>query len=190
LQSTQAGLFEDKTRGGYFTTSIGDTNLLLRMKEDYDGAEPAANSVTVMNLLRLAQMTDSKAWRESAEAALKSYAERLHKEPGSMPEMLAAVDFSLSKPKEIVIAGDPRAEDTKELLKTVHALYLPDKILLLADGADGQRFLESNLEFLKELKPLEGKATAYICEDYACRLPTSDVNVVRQQLESPKSKRP
>jgi uncharacterized protein YyaL (SSP411 family) len=184
LQNTQSRLFEDKSGGGYFTTVGGDTNLLLRMKEDYDGAEPAANSVTTLNLLRLAQMTDNRTWRQSAEAALRAYAERLRKEPSAMPQMLVALDFSLSKPKQIVIVGERDGPDTKPMLKTLHELYLPNKIVLLADGADGQRFLTGYLEFFRDLQPLQGKATAFVCENFTCQLPTTDLNTLRKQLQS------
>ena len=182
LQDTQARLFEDKSRGGFFTTAESDPALLLRMKEDYDGAEPSANSVTALNLLRLAQMTDNKAWRQRAGATLKAFADRLHKQPGAMPQMLVALDFSLSKPKQIVIAGKKDAEDTKGLLRAVHESYHPNRILLLADGAEGQRALGTFLEFLRDLQPIEGKATGFVCENYTCHLPTTNLDVFRKQL--------
>jgi uncharacterized protein len=179
-------LFEDKSHGGFFTTAESDPALLLRMKEDYDGAEPSANSVTVLNLLRLAQMTDNKAWQLSAEAALKAFADRLHKEPGAMPQMLVALDFSLGKPKQIVIAGKREAEDTKAMLKAAHEGYHPNQILLLADGAEGQRALGGYLEFLRDLQPVDGKATGFVCENYTCHLPTTNLNEFRKQLSGPR----
>jgi hypothetical protein len=71
------------------------------------------------------------------------------------------------------------------MLRAVHELYLPNKILLLADGADGQRELASNLDFLRGLQPLENQATAYVCENYTCQLPTTNLNTLRMQLEPP-----
>jgi uncharacterized protein YyaL (SSP411 family) len=188
LQDTQNQLFQDGTHGGFFTTATGDTNLFLRMKEDYDGAEPAANSVAVLNLLRLAQMTDNKTWRQSADSALTDFSVRLRTEPAAMPQMLVALDFSLTKPRQIVIAGKRESTDTADMLKVVQAAYIPNKILLLADGAEGQKFLASNLEFLREMQPIDAKATAFVCENYACQLPTTDLNVLRKQLEMPKPK--
>ena len=190
LQVTQDQLFEDKKGGGYFTTAAGDTNLLVRMKEDYDGAEPTANSVTALNLLRLAQITDNDAWRRSAEAVFGAFADRLQREPGSLPQMLAALDFQLSRPKQIVIAGKPDAEDTRTLVRAVHEIYLPNKILLLADGAEGQKVLGSRLEFIREVQPLGGKATAFVCENYTCQLPTTDLNTLRKQLTQPQKSAP
>ncbi len=184
LQTTQNQLFEDKARGGYFTTAGSDPTLFLRMKEDYDGAEPSANSITILNLLRLAQMTDNKNWRHSAAAALTAFAGRLHEDPGAMPQMLSALDFSLGKPKQIVIAGQPAAEDTKAMLRAVHEPYLPNKILLLADGAAGQRSLATRLTFLRDLQPLDHQATAYVCENYTCQLPTTNLDTLRKQLSA------
>jgi uncharacterized protein YyaL (SSP411 family) len=186
LQNTQTRLFEDKSNGGFFTTTASDPTLLFRMKEDYDGAEPSANSVTVLNLLRLAQMTDNKTWQRSAEAALKAFTDRLHKEPGAMPQMLVALDFSLGKPKQIVIAGNRETEDTKAMLKAAHEGYHPNQILLLADGAEGQRALGGYLEFLHDLQPIDGKATGFVCENYTCHLPTTNLNEFRKQLSVPR----
>jgi uncharacterized protein YyaL (SSP411 family) len=160
------------------------------MKEDYDGAEPTANSVTALNLLRLAQITDNDAWRRSAEAVFGAFADRLQREPGSLPQMLAALDFQLSRPKQIVIAGKPDAEDTRTLVRAVHEIYLPNKILLLADGAEGQKVLGSRLEFIREVQPLGGKATAFVCENYTCQLPTTDLNTLRKQLTQPQKSAP
>jgi uncharacterized protein YyaL (SSP411 family) len=182
LQSKENQLFEDKTNGGYFSSTGSDPTLLLRLKEDYDGAEPAANSITVLNLLRLSQMTDKQDWRRSADATLIFFAGSLAKEPATMPEMLAGLAFSLSKPKQIVIAGGAAAQDTLAMLAIVHRSYLPNKILLLADGAEGQQVLGGYLEFLKDMEPIGGKATAFVCENYTCQLPTADPERLRQQL--------
>ena len=182
LQARENELFEDKKHGGYFSTAESGSALLLRLKEDYDGAEPAANSVTVLNLLRLSQMTERQDWRRSAEATLTYFEEPLSKEPATMPALLSALAFSLSKPKQIVIAGGAGAPDTLTMLRVVHGTYLPNKILLLADGADGQQVLGKNLEFLKEMKPIAGRATAFVCENYTCQLPTADPVKLRQQL--------
>ena len=103
-----------------------------------------------------------------------------------MPQMLVALDFHLDKPKQIIIAGDQQKADTKSLLREVHNRYIPNKVILLADGGDGQRFLGQSLPFLKEMKRLGGKATAYICENYACQLPTSDLKVMTRLLDGKK----
>jgi uncharacterized protein YyaL (SSP411 family) len=101
-----------------------------------------------------------------------------------MPQLAAALDFSLSKPKQIIIAGHPEASDTRALLRLVHERFIPNKILLLADGAQGQKQLAQWLPFLQGVAPKQGRATAYICENYVCRLPSADPQVVARLLDA------
>jgi uncharacterized protein YyaL (SSP411 family) len=182
LTGEQNALFYDGENGGFFDTSGTDSTLLFRTKEDYDGAEPAGNSIALWNLSRLAQMTDSAPWREMAERSLALFGERAKQQPQSMPQLLVALDFHLDKPKQIIIAGSLQRADTQKMLREVHRQYIPGKVVLLADGGAGQQFLIQYLPFLKTVKRLDGKATAYVCENYACKLPTTDVAVMLKQL--------
>jgi uncharacterized protein YyaL (SSP411 family) len=182
LTGEQNALFYDGENGGFFDTSGKDSTLLFRTKEDYDGAEPAGNSIASWNLSRLAQMTDSGQWREMAQRSLALFGERAKQQPQSMPQLLVALDFHLDKPKQIIIAGSPQRADTRKMLREVHRQYIPGKVVLLADGGAGQQFLIQYLPFLKTVKRLDGKATAYVCENYACKLPTTDVAVMLKQL--------
>ncbi len=178
LTETQNRLFWDKNSSGFFDTSGEDETILLRTKEDYDGAEPSGNSIAAMNLLRLSQMLDKKEWWDMAEQTLRLFGNRLQSAPHAMPQMLAAIDFSLDKPKQIIIAGKPNAPDTRAMLRAVYERFIPNKILLLADGDGRQAFLAESLPFIESVKMLDGKATAYICENYACQLPTTEVEVM------------
>jgi len=189
LTETQNRLFWDKQDGGFYDTSGEDETILLRTKEDYDGAEPAANSIAVLNLLRLAQMLDKKEWWEMAEKTLRLFGSRLQSLPHAMPQMLVAVDFSLGKPQQIIIAGKPGAPDTRAMLQAVHERFAPNKIVLLADGQEGQVYLHKHLPFIKSMTPLAGKATAYICENYACQLPTTEIKVMLELLDKKKNAR-
>ncbi len=184
LQEKQDELFWDAKEGGYFSTSGADSSLLLRTRDDYDGAEPAPSSVSAMNLLRLSQIANRKEWREKAEKIFGSSARLLETQPQALPQLSAALDFDLAKPKQIIIAGQPGAPDTRELLRLVHQRFLPNKILFLADGREGQRELAKWLPFLEGVSPKGGRATAYICEDYVCKLPTSDPKVVARLLDA------
>jgi uncharacterized protein YyaL (SSP411 family) len=183
LQEKQDRLFWDQQNGGYFSTAGNDPSVLLRIKDAYDGAEPAPNSVSAMNLLRLWQMTDRAEWRTKAEKTLAAFASRLEKNPEAVPQLVAAVDFGLTKPKQVVIAGKPDASDTKAQLRLVHERYIPNKILLLADGEAGQKQLAQWLPFLEGVTRKQGRATAYICENYVCKLPTNDPKMVARLLD-------
>ncbi len=152
------------------------------MKEDYDGAEPSPNSVAAMNLQRLAQITNSAELRTKAEKTLGAFAERLTAGPTAMPQMLCALEASLAKPRQVVIAGAKGSPETKALLAEVQRHYMPNKLVLLADGAEGQAWLGKRLEFLQTVSPLDGKPAAFVCEDFACQLPTSEVGKLRELL--------
>jgi uncharacterized protein YyaL (SSP411 family) len=191
LQKKQDELFWDKTGGGYFSTTGQDASVILRMKDDYDGAEPSPNSVAALNLLRLSQMTDNKMFREHAEQMFAVFGSRLQRAPSAMPQMLVAFDFHLDKPKQIIIAGRPDAQDTKAMLREVHARFIPNKIVLLADGGTGQKTLAGYLEFIKDVQMIDGKATAFVCENYVCKLPASDLATLIELIDGkPKSKPP
>jgi len=183
LQQQQDDLFWDPEAGGYFSTAGRDPTLLFRMKEDHDGAEPSPNSVAALNLLRLSQMTDNQAWKKKAEVLLTLFAQQMKRTPSSMPQMLVALEFYFATPKQIVIAGEADSEDTRALLREVHAHFIPNKVLLLADGGDGQATLAQHMDFLREVEPLSGKATAYICENSVCALPVSDIPAIRELLQ-------
>lgn len=130
--------------------------------------------------------TDNQRWRALAERTLALFGGRLNEQPQAMPQMLAALDLHLDKPKQIIIAGQRGTEDTEKMLREAHAHYIPNKIILLADGGAGQQFLNQYLPFIETVKMRGGKATAYICENYACKLPTTDLNVMAKLLGSPK----
>ncbi len=175
LQSTQDRLFFDDDSAGYYSATGQDPSILLRLKEDYDGAEPSPNSISILNLLRLAQITADESLEKRALATLSYFSDNLAAQPASAPQMLAAFTFSLAKPKQIVFAARRDAEDFKKMFQTLHKTFFPNKIVLLADGGKGQAYLARNLPFLKSAAPLENKATAFVCEDFVCQLPTADL---------------
>ena len=182
LQTTQDRLFWDDKNGGYFTSTGDDPSILLRMKDDNDNAEPAASSIAARNLLRLAQMRDTKELRVRGQKTIAAFATALNRFPSALPQMLVALDFSLTKPKQVIIAGKRGAGDTRDLLDEVRRHYLPNTIVLLADGGAGQKFLAERLEEVKEMKPIGGKATAYVCENFACQAPVTSVEELRKLL--------
>jgi len=96
--------------------------------------------------------------------------------------MLVALDFQLRKPRLIVMVGQPDSGDTRAMIRAVHREFVPNKTVLLADGGEGQRMLAGWLPFLKALKPLNGAATTYVCEDQACQLPLTDPDRLADQL--------
>jgi uncharacterized protein len=182
LQETQDRLFFDQKSGGYFSTSGKDTSVVLRMKDDNDSAEPAASSVSALNLLRLAQIRGEKQWQGSAERTIGAFHVTLSRFPSAMPQMLAALDFSSSKPRQIVISGKKDAPETKALLAEVHRHFLPKTIVLLTDGAEGQKYLGEKIEAVRAMSTVDGKSAAYVCENFTCKAPVTDPKTLRDLL--------
>ena len=182
LQDTQDRLFFDEKQGGYFSTSGKDKSVVLRMKDDNDSAEPASSSVAALNLLRLAQVRDKKQWEERAEKTISAFQSTLSRFPSAMPQMLVALDFSSSKPRQIVISGEKDAAETRALLAEMHRHFLPKTILLLADGAEGQEYLGEKLEAIRAMSMVDGKSAAYVCENFTCKAPVTDANQLAELL--------
>jgi uncharacterized protein YyaL (SSP411 family) len=184
LQERQNALFWDKKGGAYFTTSGKDPNLFLRSKGDFDGAEPSPNSISALNLVRLSWFFDNKDWHRMAEQAINAFQAQLSLSPSSLPQMLVALDASESTPRQVVIAGKPDAADTLALLREVNHRYQPNEILILADGGPGQAYFTQKIEFFRDVHPIADKATAYVCQNFVCQLPTSDPAVVARLLDT------
>jgi uncharacterized protein YyaL (SSP411 family) len=184
LQEKQDQLFGDAKDGGYFDAGSSDPLLLSRTRDSYDGAEPSPNSTAAMNLLRLAQFTDRTEWRYKAQKTLSAFASRLQSTPDAVPALVSALDFRLAKTKQVLIAGDPTSRDTRELLRQVNSRFLPNKILLLADGGAGQQQLAQWLPFVAGAHRMKDRATAYVCENYVCKLPTADPQMMARLLDT------
>ena len=175
-------MFVDEEQGGYFSGTGNDASILLRLKENNDSAEPAASSVAALNLFRLAQFRDEKRWYERAEKTINAFSPQISHFPSAMPQMLVALDFSLNKPRQIIVAGKHDAPETRALIAEVHRHFVPNKVLMLADGDEGQKFLEEKLEALRAMKPMDGKSTAYICENFTCKAPVTDPKALGRLL--------
>jgi uncharacterized protein YyaL (SSP411 family) len=182
LQETQDRFFFDEKSGGYFSTSGKDPSVVLRMKDDNDSAEPAASSVAALNLLRLAQIRGEKRWQGRAEQTIGAFQPTLSRFPSAMPQMLVALDFSSSKPRQIVIAGKKDAPETKAFLAEVNRHFLPKTIVLLADGADGQNYLGEKVEAFRSMSMVDGKSAAYVCENFTCKAPVTDPKQLAELL--------
>src|ERR1700693_2535058 len=182
LQETQDRLFFDEKAGGYFSTSGKDKSVVLRMKDDNDSAEPAASSVAALNLLRLAQLRNDKQFEDRGRKTINSFAATMNHFASAMPQLLVALDFSLSKPRQIVIAGKVDDEQTKALLKEVNRHFIPNKVLILADGGDGQKFLSEQNEAIGGMSPVYQKSAAYFCENFTCKTPVTEISALNALL--------
>jgi len=173
LAETMLAKFYDSENGGFWQSAADSKDLILRVKDDYDGAEPSGNSVATLSLLKLGAMTGRKNFTDAAEKTLRLFAARLQNFPQAMPFMLHALDFSLQEPKRVVVAGKNDPKDFQELLRAAHSVYQPDKIVLGNSGA-----VE---EFARSL-PVKGEVTVYVCTGDSCQPPTTSAEQLKEML--------
>ncbi len=173
--------FEDEAAGGFFLSADDAEAPLFRHKEIYDGALPSGNSVAALDLLRLARLTGRTAYEEKAERTLRAFgsAARL---PAGHTLYLLALDFALGPAFEVVIAGDPAAEDTRALVRAFQGRYRPHTVLLLRPEGDAPPIARL-APFTLDQRSREGRATAYVCRDFACKAPTADVAQALRYLD-------
>jgi uncharacterized protein YyaL (SSP411 family) len=183
--------FYDAENGGFYMVSTQSAKgLLARIMQDQDGSEPSAGSVAALSLLRLAQITDREDLRRAAEKTLERFAPLMARYPRATAQMLCALDFSLSKPKQILIAGKRDDPGTGEMLRIVHSRYLPNRILMLVQDDEDRKRLGRHMPFVKGVYPIQGKASAYICLNYACELPTNDPKTAADLLDGRPARKP
>ncbi|OWR52746.1 Spermatogenesis-associated protein 20 [Danaus plexippus plexippus] len=190
LQEKQNELFWDSDNGGYFTCSAEDTSVVLRLKEDQDGAEPSGNSVSCHNLQRLAAYADKSSAeeggdreRDMAKKVLMAFAKRLIDSPTASPEMMSALMFFTDSPTQVLISGgcsDPR---TLALVRAVRSRLLPGRVLAVADPKDSPAGMSDIL--LSRIRSTGEAPTAYVCRRYACSLPVTSVQQLETLLDEP-----
>ncbi len=177
LQTTMDRLFWDEAEGGYFSSAAGARDIVVRLKEDYDGAEPAPSSVAAMNLFRLGALIGDQSaranYRRRGVATVAALRAQWTRSPQGLPQLLCALELAFLPPRHVVLAGDPAAEDFRALAAVVHEKLGPRRTLVRADAT---------LPWTTPMEPLAGRAAAYVCEDYTCQLPVVEPAELRRVL--------
>jgi uncharacterized protein YyaL (SSP411 family) len=186
LTNVQTERFRDPADGGWFSTTGKDPTVLLRLKEDYDGAEPAAASVTVRNLLMLAHITGEGRFADLAQRSLERYGTELGRVARVMPLMVSNVAAWHARSSQIVIVGEPGEERTA-LERVVAKRYLPFSIQLTQAPAGSADALGSRLPWLAAMKPVDGKPAAYVCSDFTCQAPVTTAAELERLLDGAES---
>jgi uncharacterized protein YyaL (SSP411 family) len=161
-------LFGDAEHGGFFSSAAAQPDLVLRLKDDYDGAEPSGNSLMALALLRLARMTENEEFGRQADVTLRAFSSRLRSQGTGVPQMLVSHGLACGQPMEIVLAGP---NDTG-MLKAIRSHFLPTAVVLRAEQA------------LQPMPPVDGKSTAYVCANFACNQPVTSVEALEKLLHS------
>jgi len=167
--------FWDDKNGGFFLGSDQSEKLIVRSKTAYDGAIPSGNSVAVMNMVKLTRITGNTNWAELAEKTIRAFSEDVNRAPTGYTLMLTGFMFDTQNSKEIVIVGDSRNRNTTKFLHTIRASYAPHKVLLFKDTSVSDNRLEQLANWTSTQNSINGKPTAYVCKNFACNQPTSDI---------------
>ena len=182
LQRRLDDLFWDPAEGGWFSTTGQDPSVLLRLKEEYDGAEPAASSVAVLNLLALSNLTGDAGMAERVQRTFGALGASASMRGRAVPMMLAALSTYHAGRPQIVIAGEPDADDTRALVAVVRSRYLPTAVVVPIRDAYRSE-LGRLLPWTAALVARDSRATAYVCREFACQLPTSSPEELGSQLD-------
>jgi uncharacterized protein YyaL (SSP411 family) len=173
----------DDQNGGLFFTADDGEELLVRSKDIYDGAIPSGNSVEALNLLRLARITASEELEKKSAAIGRAFGQQVQRSPVAYTQLMNAIDFAVGPSYEVVIAGDSKAEDTKSMLLALQQKFVPNKIVLLRPSEQKSPQIVKIAEFTRYQTSQNGKATAYVCLNYACKAPTNDVQEMLKLLK-------
>ena len=182
LQSRQDELFWDNEYGGWFSTTGLDSSVLLRLKDDYDGAEPSAGSISVGNLQTLFHLTAAFDVRDRLERALNRFNSQLGQAVRVAPLMASGLSQYHAGTSQLVIVGEVKGSDTLALKHRVAAHFLPFTVRVYTEPGPQQDALSRVMPFVGKMTMLDGKATAYLCTDFSCRAPVNDPDELESQL--------
>jgi uncharacterized protein YyaL (SSP411 family) len=173
--------FWDDQNFGYFLTSDEAEKLLSRQKVGYDGAIPSGNSVALMNLLKLAKITGDIEFEERGKNLLLAFSKKIDLQPSSYTMFLVALDFAMGPSYEVVVVGSLESEDTKRILEAINNTYLPNKVVVHKDDKNDE--IVSIVPYSTEMTTIDGKTTVYVCKNFSCELPVTDLDDVLKLLD-------
>jgi uncharacterized protein YyaL (SSP411 family) len=183
LQERQDELFWDEAAGGWFSTSGRDQSVLLRMKEDYDGAEPSASAIAVMNLLTLTHLVPNPQWTDRIDRTLRLFGARLEQMGRAVPMMASALSVYVAGLQQIVIVDGDDAPGSDALERAVATHYLPFAFALRV-RREHQAAIGKSLPFVAAMDAIDGHAAAYVCTNFTCRRPVTNPDALEEELKA------
>jgi len=184
LTEQMIALFWDEKNSGFFLSGHDAEKLILRDREIYDGAVPSANSVATLNILRIARLSGNPSWEKWADRLLRAFGPMAAEHPSAYTHFLCAVDFALGPTREIVIAGNAGSDDTLQMIETLQTAFMPEAVWAFRpeDDSESSGRLAAAAPFTGDLKAVDGKAAAYVCENFTCRKPVIGVEGLKKSL--------
>ena len=175
--------FGDAEQGGFFSTPNDGESLLVRTKESYDGAIPSGNSVAMLNLLRLARLTGRTELEDVASKLGQAFASQVAQAPSAYTFMMSALTFAVGPAFEIVIVGSKQDDKTHAFFNALHKVFLPNKVVVLRTDDMESSDIDRYSSFVKSLERIDSHPTAYVCQNFACHMPTTDVDNMIKLVE-------
>ncbi|UCE20419.1 MAG: thioredoxin domain-containing protein [Gemmatimonadota bacterium] len=175
--------FWDKSEGGFYFTADDAETTLIRRKEIYDGAIPSGNSVAMLNLLRLGRMTARPEFAENAAHIGRAFSKDIERTPVAYTQLMSALDFQSGESYEVVLVGDVLSADTKVMLDALRKRFLPKTVVLFSPAHGESSEISKLADYTQSMSSINGKTTAYVCQNYSCKQPTTDVRKVLQILK-------
>jgi hypothetical protein len=182
LNSEMIKYFWDEKDGGFYFTAEDAEELIVRQKEIYDGAIPSGNSVAVSNLFRLSRITANTDFEDKANKIMLAFSKDVESAPSGYTQMMVALGFGIGPSYEIVIVGNPEADDTKEMLSSLGKHFIPYKVILLKHDDQETADITKIAEYTEYHSSFDGKATAYVCLDFACKMPVTNTEEMLKLL--------
>ena len=174
--------FWDDEGGGLYLSPDDGEDLPLRQKEACDGAIPSGNSAAMLNMVRLSRLIGDAQLDEKAFRLCMAFSGQLRRTPSAHTHMFSALDFSIGPAFEVIVAGVPGGKDTEQMLKAARSSYVPNRVVMLNPTGPGSLHTGHVPAFLRRYGDTDGKATAYICEKFSCRVSTTDPAKVKETL--------
>jgi uncharacterized protein YyaL (SSP411 family) len=169
--------------GAFYFSADDAEHLLVRQREISDGAIPSGNSVAMLNLLRLGRITADPSLEVKAIAIGRAFADTVNRMPSAHSQLMVAVDFAIGPSYEIVVVGHSGAADTDEMLTQLSRRFIPNKVVVLRPTEDEVHLINELAPFTKHYEMINDKATVFVCVNYACALPTTEVNTMLELLK-------
>jgi hypothetical protein len=185
LQASMDAHFWDSERGGYFNSARDASDVVLRLKEDYDGAEPAASSTAALNLFRLSSLTADASMRERGRRTIAALRARWEATPHALPQLLCSFESALEAPRHVVVTGSPVSRDFQALVSVLAERLGPRRTVIALDAPGARDWFSRRSPWLADMGSGDTRPTAYVCEEFVCRAPARSPEELRRALGSP-----
>ncbi len=172
--------FWDDKSGGFFFTPDDGEELLVREKPVYDGSIPSGNSVSMLNLIKIAKLTSKANLEKKADDLMKNFAKQINRIPSAFSFILTSLDFAIGPSFEIILVTKKEDKEISKFIEKINEQYIPNKVVILKHEEDDT--LVKNIEILKDYKMINNQVTAYVCKDYVCKQPTNDPELMIEEL--------